>query len=266
MFLKYRYRLGFEPLCREVADSITWSAVLLGSRSVGEVPHPTTLMKITTRCGDAGDQRTERGAVGQGGRGEGAQDEPGAGGHDGGRGERGVSVGLVAARQGRQPDGIHGARSCRASRLRDPHPRCVDRTRSVSSPGAVDQREHCVAAATTSSPKSRGSTASSLASPEPRSHATPTGWSRNARRRLRAESAKTRDGRVRAIVDRLEQLAQRLDEVADQPANGSPAPPPTVRPASCRCMTPTPGRSPKDGSASPSSSATRHRSSTTKTA
>ena len=24
MFLKYRYRLGFEPLCREVADSITW--------------------------------------------------------------------------------------------------------------------------------------------------------------------------------------------------------------------------------------------------
>jgi IS5 family transposase len=24
MFLKYRYRLGFEPLCREVADSISW--------------------------------------------------------------------------------------------------------------------------------------------------------------------------------------------------------------------------------------------------
>ena len=24
MFLKYRYKLGFEPLCREVADSITW--------------------------------------------------------------------------------------------------------------------------------------------------------------------------------------------------------------------------------------------------
>ena len=23
MFLKYRYKLGFEPLCREVADSIT---------------------------------------------------------------------------------------------------------------------------------------------------------------------------------------------------------------------------------------------------
>jgi IS5 family transposase len=24
MFLKHRYRLGFEPLCREVADSISW--------------------------------------------------------------------------------------------------------------------------------------------------------------------------------------------------------------------------------------------------
>jgi transposase, IS5 family len=50
MFLKTRYRLGFEPLCREVADSITWRRfcrIGLG----GSVPHPTTLMKITTRCG-----------------------------------------------------------------------------------------------------------------------------------------------------------------------------------------------------------------------
>jgi IS5 family transposase len=50
MFLKYRYRLGFEPLCREVADSISWqrfARVPLGAT----VPHPTTLMKITTRCG-----------------------------------------------------------------------------------------------------------------------------------------------------------------------------------------------------------------------
>jgi IS5 family transposase len=50
MFLKYRYKLGFEPLCREVADSITWQRfcrIPLG----GVTPHPTTLMKITTRCG-----------------------------------------------------------------------------------------------------------------------------------------------------------------------------------------------------------------------
>ena len=52
MFLKYRYRLGYETLCREVTDSIGWQRfcrIPLG----GRVPHPTTLMKITTRCGEA---------------------------------------------------------------------------------------------------------------------------------------------------------------------------------------------------------------------
>src|SRR5258707_3558819 len=52
MFLKFRYRLGYEALCREVADSITWQRfcrIALG----GSTPHPTTLMKITTRCGEA---------------------------------------------------------------------------------------------------------------------------------------------------------------------------------------------------------------------
>lgn len=51
MFLKYRYKLGFEPLVREVADSISWQRfcrIPLG----GRVPHPTTLMKITSRCGE----------------------------------------------------------------------------------------------------------------------------------------------------------------------------------------------------------------------
>ena len=51
MFLKFRYRLGYESLCREVSDSISWqrfARIPFGTR----VPHPTTLMKITTRCGD----------------------------------------------------------------------------------------------------------------------------------------------------------------------------------------------------------------------
>src|SRR5258705_9530640 len=51
MFLKFRYRLGYESLCREVADSISWQRfcrIPLGTR----VPHPTTSMKITARCGD----------------------------------------------------------------------------------------------------------------------------------------------------------------------------------------------------------------------
>ena len=52
MFLKFRYRLGYQTLCREVGDSISWQRfcrIPFGTR----VPHPTTLMKLTRRCGDA---------------------------------------------------------------------------------------------------------------------------------------------------------------------------------------------------------------------
>ena len=50
MFLKFRYRLGYESLCREVSDSITWRQFCrIGIDQ--PVPHPTTLMKLTTRCG-----------------------------------------------------------------------------------------------------------------------------------------------------------------------------------------------------------------------
>jgi len=50
MFLKSRYRLGYETLCAEVADSISWQRFCRIGVG-GRVPHPTTLMKITTRCG-----------------------------------------------------------------------------------------------------------------------------------------------------------------------------------------------------------------------
>lgn len=56
MHLKVRYRLGYESLCREVADSISWMRfcrIPLGAR----VPHPSTLEKITTRCGPGVVQR-----------------------------------------------------------------------------------------------------------------------------------------------------------------------------------------------------------------
>jgi IS5 family transposase len=51
MFLKFRYRLGYELLCRELADSISWQRfcrIPLG----GQVPHPTTLVKLTRRLGE----------------------------------------------------------------------------------------------------------------------------------------------------------------------------------------------------------------------
>jgi IS5 family transposase len=52
MFLKFRYRLGYELVCREVADSICWQRfcrIPLG----GRVPHATTLVKLTRRLGPA---------------------------------------------------------------------------------------------------------------------------------------------------------------------------------------------------------------------
>ena len=52
MFLKFRYRLGYESLCREVSDSITWRRFCRIPLD-GRMPHPTTLMKLTTRCGIA---------------------------------------------------------------------------------------------------------------------------------------------------------------------------------------------------------------------
>jgi IS5 family transposase len=52
MFLKFRYRLGYELLCAEVSDSITWRRFCRIGLD-GRVPHPTTLMKLTTRCGSA---------------------------------------------------------------------------------------------------------------------------------------------------------------------------------------------------------------------
>src|SRR5215470_19199649 len=51
MFLKFRYRLGYESLCAEVSDSISWRRFCrIGLDAT--VPHPTTLMKLTSRCGE----------------------------------------------------------------------------------------------------------------------------------------------------------------------------------------------------------------------
>src|ERR1700746_767918 len=52
MFLKFRHGLGYESLCAEVSDSISWRRFCRIPLD-GTVPHPTTLMKLTTRCGAA---------------------------------------------------------------------------------------------------------------------------------------------------------------------------------------------------------------------
>lgn len=51
MHLRFRYDLGFETLCAEVTDSLSWRRFCrIGPYE--SVPHPTTLMKITSRCGE----------------------------------------------------------------------------------------------------------------------------------------------------------------------------------------------------------------------
>jgi IS5 family transposase len=62
MFLKFRYRLGYELLCREVADSISWQR-FCRIPLAGQVPHPTTLVKLTRRVGPATVARRPRPAA-----------------------------------------------------------------------------------------------------------------------------------------------------------------------------------------------------------
>jgi transposase, IS5 family len=50
LYLKHRYGLGYETLCKEVADSLTWRRFCRIPLD-RPVPHPTTLIKIVRRCG-----------------------------------------------------------------------------------------------------------------------------------------------------------------------------------------------------------------------
>jgi IS5 family transposase len=50
LYLEDRYQLGYESLCREIADSISWRRFC----RIGldrPVPHPTTLVKLVRRAG-----------------------------------------------------------------------------------------------------------------------------------------------------------------------------------------------------------------------
>ena len=50
VYLKHRYQLGYESLCREVADSISWRRFCRIPLDQ-PVPHPTTLSKLVRRAG-----------------------------------------------------------------------------------------------------------------------------------------------------------------------------------------------------------------------
>src|SRR6266545_6235984 len=52
LYLKHRYQLGYETLCKEVSDSISWRRFCRIPLDQ-PVPHPTTLSKLVRRAGPA---------------------------------------------------------------------------------------------------------------------------------------------------------------------------------------------------------------------
>jgi IS5 family transposase len=55
MFFKFHYRLGYESLCREVADSLAWRRCCRIPLD-GAVPHPTRLMTLRSAASAAVDE------------------------------------------------------------------------------------------------------------------------------------------------------------------------------------------------------------------
>ena len=100
MYLKHRYGLGYETLCKEVADSFTWRRFCRIALD-GRVPDPSTLMKLTKRLGPELLEELNAELSVARGRAEGAALSPSARGHDdrGGRYPQPDRFGPVRARR-----------------------------------------------------------------------------------------------------------------------------------------------------------------------
>jgi IS5 family transposase len=210
MFLKYRYRLGFEPLCREVADSISWqrfARIPLGC----SVPHPTTLMKITTRCGSGAVDGLNEALLAKAVAAKVLKTNKVRA--DTTVVEANVAYptdsGLLAKGVARMAKTIRRVKAAGlASRTKT-----RDRTRTVHararSIGAnlrrrTDQAKHEVRAIN-----------QDMAGIAERAAAEAQAVVRNARRQLR-KAATTTPGRIRAVIDGLERIARRVERIAAQ--------------------------------------------------
>src|SRR2546423_11136422 len=63
MFLKFRYRLGYESVCAEVADSISWRR-FAPVGIYGPAPPPSPLLKINPPRGSRGVEASHAGPAG----------------------------------------------------------------------------------------------------------------------------------------------------------------------------------------------------------
>ena len=266
MFLKFRYRLGYESLCREVSDSITWRRFCRIPLD-GAVPHPTTLMKLTTRCGSAAVDGLNEALLAKAAEAKVLRTNRV-------RADTTVVPANVAyptdsgsAGQGGAPD-RRDRQADPGRRRRGPHQGAGPVPGGRAS-GARDRGEAAVPrrswAATRPRPRCSGSPGSWPTWPRPR-HATPNGcWSTPAgaapgpRPRPPSWPPAASATRPRAAPRPAGPGGQRPDRAAGRdptdrrrrPGSGSPGSRRTGRPGWSACTTATPGRSPRAGSGKP---------------
>ena len=279
MFLKFRYRLGYESLCREVTDSITWRRFCRIPLD-GTVPHPTTLMKLTTRCGTAAVEGCNEALLAKAAEAKLLRTTrlradttvvPADVAYPTDSGLLARAVRRIAA-TGRR---IQAAGGATRTRLRDRSRSAGTRAHGIAaklrlrSAQGRDEAQRTVARIT-----------GELAGLAERAAADAERLLVNARRALRRAqrtaadlaavggrdaAAGRRRGRLRRAVDDLTGLVEATRRVAAQARQRIGGIIPTARPGGSACTTATPARSRRAASASRSSSATRLRSSTTTT-
>ena len=273
------YRLGYETLCGEVADSITWRRFCRIPLD-GRVPHPTTLMKLTTRCGTAAVDGCNEALLAKAAQAKLLRTT-----------RLRADTTVVPADVAYPTDSGLLARAVRriaatGRRIRPPAvrphpgagPQPLGRERAHGIAAKLRQR---IAQGRDEAQRTVQRITGELAGLAERAAADAQRLVANARRALRrahteAEelaavgghdaAAGRRRGRLRRAVDELTALLEATGRVVAQARQRLAGIIPTGRPGGSACTTATPARSRRAGSASRSSSATRRRSSTTTTA
>jgi IS5 family transposase len=259
MFLKFRYRLGYELLCREVADSISWQRfcrIPLG----GRVPHPTTLVKLTRRVGEQTVEALNQALL-----------------------HRAAEHKLLRTHKLRADTTVIAAKVAYPTDL-GLLARAVDKLATTA------KRVQAAGGATRTRVRDRRRAARRRAHEVARAMRSRTGQARQvvfevtrqvarlaeaqladarrvvagARRALARGRARP-TGRLRALVDEFQTTIQRSQRLLDQAHTRLAGGMPEGRAGWSACTTRTPGRSARAGWAGRSSSATRPRSSTTPT-
>ncbi len=265
MFLKFRYRLGYESLCAEVSDSITWRRFCRIPLD-GKVPHSTTLIKLTSRCGEeavaglnealwakaAGAKLLRTARV---------------------RADTTVIAanvaypadsGLLAKDVGklvRTARRVQAAGGATATKTVDRRRAAARRVREIASKlrtrGKLSREESTQALARVTG---------GLAELAEKAAAEAAAVLRNGRCAVPKALSGQVHGRLRRALDELAVTIERTGKIVAQAGPAWPGRLRRARPAWSACMTPMPGRSARGASTAQSSSAIRPRSATTTTA